>query len=134
MNEPCEPAIEGALGRAGEGVVSACGAEPARAATTTEEVRVRVGTALAVLELAGQLLEELPPPEAAFPFGDRALYRYLQAAETARGWLVGHEACNSLNDPGPGSVLGDGQRIYRWCEEKTERHFLSAFQDWSESR
>jgi len=114
--------------------VSACGAEPASAATTAEEARVRVGTALAVLELAGQLLEELPPPEAAFPLGDRALYRYLQAAETARGWLVGHEAGKSLDDPGPSSALGDGQRIYRWSEEEAERHFLSAFQDWSESR
>jgi hypothetical protein len=113
--------------------VSACEAGSAPAATTIEEARVRAGTALAVLELAGQLLEELPPPETALALGDRELYRYLQAAETARGWLVGHEAGDSLDRPGPGSALGDGQRIYDWSEEETERHFLSAFQDWSET-
>ncbi|HUP43656.1 MAG TPA: hypothetical protein VM599_10660 [Thermoanaerobaculia bacterium] len=113
--------------------MSACEAGSAPAATTAEEARVRVGTALAVLELAGQLLEVLPPPEAALALGDRALYRYLQAAETARGWLVGHEAGDSLDRPGPSSALGDGQRIYEWTEKETERHFLSALQDWSET-
>ncbi|HUP41843.1 MAG TPA: hypothetical protein VM599_01395 [Thermoanaerobaculia bacterium] len=113
--------------------MSACEAGAARAAFTAEGARVRAGTALAVLELAGQLLEELPPPEAALALGDRELYRYLQAAETTRGWLVGHEAGDSLDLPGPSSALGDGQRIYEWSEEETERHFLSALQDWSET-
>lgn len=99
---------------------------------SAEQARVRVGTALAVIELAAQVLEELPPPETALPLGDRALYRNLQAAETARGWLVGHEAGDSLEQPGPSSALGDGQRIYEWSEEETERHFQSALDDWSE--
>lgn len=67
------------------------------------------------------------------PLGDRELYRYLQAAETARGWLVGHEVGDTLERPGRGSALGDGQRIFEWTEEETERHFQSAFDDWSES-
>ena len=108
-------------------------AGPVKPPPTAEEARVRVGTALAVIELAAQVLEELPPPEVAFPLGDRALYRYLQAAETARGWLVGHEVCDSLERLGRESALGDGERIYGWSEEETERHFLGAFQDWSES-
>jgi hypothetical protein len=87
-----------------------------------------------VIELAAQLIDELPPPEAAFPLGDRALLRYLQAAETARGWLVGHEAGDSLEHPGRGSALGDGQRIYGWTDEETERHYQSGYEDWSEGR
>jgi hypothetical protein len=113
--------------------VSACEARAARAALTAEEARVRVGTALAVIELAAQVLHELAPPEVALRLDDRALYRYLQAAETARGWLVGHEAGDSLEQPGSSSALGDGLRIYEWSEEETEKHFLSAFQDWSEN-
>jgi len=114
--------------------MSACGAQPAKEAYSAEEARVRVGTALAVIELAAQVLEELPPPETALPLGDRALYRYLQAAETARGWLVGHEVDDSLEHPGHGSALGDGQRIFGWPEEETERHYQSAYADWSENR
>lgn len=101
---------------------------------TAEEARVQVGTALAVIELAGQILDGLPPPEAAFPLEDRTLYRYLQAAETARGWLVGHEANAGLDHPTPGSALGDGQRIYEWSDEETERHFRTALEDWEEQR
>jgi hypothetical protein len=112
--------------------VSACEAGPVRAALTAEEARVRVGTALSVIEVAAQVLDELPPPEAAFPLGDRDLYRYLQAAETARVWLIGHEAGDCLERPGRDSALGDGQRIYEWSEEEAERHFLSALDDWSE--
>jgi hypothetical protein len=112
--------------------MSACEVRPARATTTAEEARVRVGTALAVIELAAQVLHELPQPEAAFSLGERALYRYLQAAETARGWLLGHEAGDSLEQPGRDSSLGDGQRIYKWSAEETDRHFLSALADWSE--
>jgi hypothetical protein len=99
---------------------------------TAEEARIRVGTALAVIELAAQVLDELPLPEVAFRLDDRELYRYLQAGETARGWLVGHEECDSLERPGRGCALGDGQRIYEWNGEEAERHFLSAFSDWSE--
>jgi hypothetical protein len=99
---------------------------------TAEEARVRVGTALAVIELAAQVLDELPLPEVAFRLDDRELYRYLQAAETARGWLVGHGAGESVDHPGASSALGDGERIYAWSEEETERHFQSALEDWSE--
>lgn len=114
--------------------MSACETGPARAALMAEEARVRVGTALAVLELAGQILEELPSPEAAFPLEDRALFRFLQAAETARGWLVGLEAGDSLDYPGRHSALGDGQRIYRWDDEETERHYQTALEVWREGR
>lgn len=112
--------------------MSACEAGPARPGFTVEEARTRVGTALALLELAAQVLEELPPPEAAFPLGDRELYRYLQAAETAEAWLVGLDPGDSLDHPGPASALGDGRRIYEWDDEETERHFESAVRDWSE--
>lgn len=112
--------------------MSPCEAGPARVVLSAEEVRARVGTALYVIELAAQVLEELPPPEAALPLGDRALYRCLQAAETARGWLVGHEAGDSVERPGGGSALGDGWRIYRWADEETARHFRNALEDWRE--
>jgi hypothetical protein len=103
-----------------------------RLVTSAEEARVRVGTALAVIELAAQVLEELPPPEIAFRLEDRQLYRYLQAAETAACWLVGQEAGDSPDHPGCSSALGDGRRIYEWSEEEAERHFQSAFRDWSD--
>jgi hypothetical protein len=99
---------------------------------SAEEARIRVGTALAVIELAAQVLAELPPVDAALRLGDRTLFRYLQAAETAACWLVGQEAGDSLERPGRSSALGDGQRIYEWSEEETERHFQSALDDWSE--
>jgi len=99
---------------------------------SAEEARIRAGTALALIELAAQVLHELPPVDVAFPLGDRTLYRYLQAAETASCWLVGQEAGDSVERPGPSSALGDGQRIYEWSEEETERHFQSALKDWSE--
>lgn len=54
---------------------------------------------------------DLPPPETALPSGDRELFRYLQAAETARGWLVGHDPGDSVERPGRDSALGYGQRI-----------------------
>jgi hypothetical protein len=112
--------------------MSACGAGHAMPTFTAEEARVRVGTALALLELAAQVFEELPPLEVAFRLGDRELYRYLQAAETAESWLVGLDPDDSVDHPGAGSALGDGQRIYRWSEEETERHFENALRDWSE--
>lgn len=102
------------------------------AIVSAEEARVQVGTALALLELAAQVLEEVPRPEAAFAPGDRALYRYLKAAEAARSWLVGHELEDSVDRPARGSALGDGQRIYESSEEETEQDFLAAARDWSE--
>jgi hypothetical protein len=112
--------------------MSGCGAGPAVPTFTTEDARIRVGTALALLELAAQVLEGVPPPETALPLGDRELYRYLQAAETARSWLVGHEADATVERPARGSALGDGQRIYDWSEDETARHFENAIRDWSE--
>jgi hypothetical protein len=105
-------------------------AGPAKPVCSAEEARVRVGTALAVIEVAAQILHELPPVDVAFRLGDRTLYRYLQAAETASCWLVGQEAGDSVERPGPSSAFGDGQRIYEWSEEETERHFQSALNDW----
>lgn len=107
-------------------------APPAAPTFTTEEARIRVGTALALIELAAQVLEEVPPPETAFSLGDRELFRYLQAAETARSSLVGHELGDSVDSPGRESALGGGQRIYAWDDEETERHFVEAMRDWSE--
>lgn len=99
---------------------------------TAEEARVRVGTAIGLLEVAAQVLEKVPRPEVALPLGDRALYRSLQAGEAAQAWLVGHEAGASVDNPSRGSALGDGRRIYEWSEEETEKHFQSALRDWSE--
>jgi hypothetical protein len=112
--------------------MSACEVESEMPNLSTEDARIRVGTALALLELAAQVFEELPPLEVAFRLGDRELYRYLQAAETAESWLVGLDPDDSVDHPGAGSALGDGQRIYRWSEEETERHFENALRDWSE--
>lgn len=114
--------------------MSGCGTRPALPTFTTEDARIRVGTALALLELAAQVLEEVPAPETAFPLGDRDLYRYLQAAETAKGWLVGQEAGDSVDRPGPSSALGDGQRIFEWSEEEAERRFENALRNRSERR
>lgn len=108
-----------------------CDADRTESRSAAEDARVRVGTALSLLELAAQVLEKVPPPETAFPLGDRDLYRYLQAAESARSWLVGHEAGASVDTPTRGSALGDGKRIYAWNEEETERHFLDAIHNWS---
>lgn len=104
----------------------------AAAIVSAEEARVRVGTALALLELAAQVFEEVPRPEAAFAPGDRVLYRYLKAAEAARSWLVGHEIGDCVDHPARGSALGDGQRIYEWNDEELEEDFLAAVRDWSE--
>ncbi len=99
---------------------------------TAEEARFRVATSLALLELAAQVLDHAPSPETALAVGDRELYRYLQAAEAARSWLVGHEIGNSVECPAVGSALGDGITIYAWDEEETARHFAAALRDWSE--
>ena len=99
---------------------------------TANEARVQVGTALAVIELAAQVLDKVPAPETALASGDRELFRYLQAAETARGWLVGHVVGDGVDRPARGSALGDGQRIYDWSDGETERHFQSALEDWRE--
>jgi hypothetical protein len=112
--------------------MSPCDAPPVTPSFTAEEARIRVGTALSLLELAAQVLDELPPPETAFPPGDRQLHRYLAAAEAAKCWLVGHEVGDSVDRPGRPSALGDGQRTYEWSEEEAERHFREAMQDWSE--
>lgn len=112
--------------------MSACEAGAARPGFTAEDARIRVGTALALLELAAQVLDELPPIEMAFRLGDRELYRYLQAAETAEAWLVGLDPGDSVDHPGPASSLGDGRRIYEWDDEETERHYQSAARDWSD--
>lgn len=108
-----------------------CRAGSATPRTAAEDARVRIGTALSLLELAAQVLESVPSPETAFREGDRDLYRYLHAAETARAWLVGHQAGASVDRPGRGSALGDGKRIYDWNQVETERHFLAAVRDWS---
>lgn len=107
-------------------------AGPTMPTLTAEEARIRVGTALSLLELAAQVLEEVPPPETALPLGDRELFRYLQAAETAESWLVGREEGDSVDHPGRDSALGDGRRIYYWSEDETDRHFESAERDWRE--
>jgi hypothetical protein len=112
--------------------MSPCESGPATPTFTAEDARIRAGTALALLELAAQVLVKVPPPETAFPLGDRELYRYLLAAETAQSWLVGHEVGDSVDRPRRDSALGDGQRIYHWSEEETERHFVEAMRDWSE--
>lgn len=112
--------------------MNGCDLEPGVAAMSAEEARLRVGTALSLIELAAQVLEHLAPPEVAFPLGDRELFRYLQAAEAAASWLVGHEAADNLERPARGSALGDGKRIYEWGDEETEQHFLAAIRDWSE--
>ncbi len=112
--------------------MTGCDLELERPIRTAEDARTRVGVALSLLELAAQVLEHVPPPETAFPLGDRELYRYLQAAEAARAWLVGHEAGDGVETPARGSALGDGTRIYTWEEAETERHFAAAIRDWSE--
>jgi len=112
--------------------MNACGVDPVGSATTAEEARTRVGTALALLELAAQVLEDVPAPETAFPRGDRELYRYLQAAASARIWLVGRDAGDGVEQPAPGSALGAGTKTYGWDPEETERNFLAAIRDWSE--
>jgi len=112
--------------------MSLCEAGTAGPTVTSEDARIRVGTALALLELAGQILEKAPPPESALPLGDRRLYRYLQAAETARWWLVGQEPGDCVDRPSRESALGGGQRIYRWSDEEAERHFETSLSEWSE--
>ena len=108
--------------------------QPLKPIRTAHDAQVQVGTALALIELASQVLDKVPAPETAFRSGDRELFRYLQAAETARGWLVGHEAGDSVDRPGPSSALGDGHRIFDWSDEETEHHFQNALEDWRESR
>jgi hypothetical protein len=99
---------------------------------TAEAVRIRVALALGLVELAAQVLEELPSPEPALAAGERDLFRYLEAGESAHGWLVGLEEGASVDHPAPGSALGDGLRILRWSDEETERHFVAALRAWSE--
>lgn len=94
-----------------------------------KDARTRLGTALALLELAAQILEKLPPPDAAVEAGDPELFRCLQSAETALGWLVGQGEGDSLAVPGPSSALGDGRRIFDWTDEESLRHFQAALQD-----
>jgi hypothetical protein len=99
-----------------------CDLELERPVRTAEEARTRVGITLSLLELAAQVLEKVPPPETALPVGDRELFRYLQAAEAARVWLVGHEEGDAV----------DRTRTYAWDGEETERHFLAALRDGSQ--
>ncbi len=112
--------------------VDACDAWLAKPVKTAEDARMRVGVALSLLEVVAEVLEKVPPPEMALPLGDRELFRYLQAAEAARCWLVGHEEGDRADRPARGSALGDGTRIYAWDEAETERHFAAAVRDWSE--
>lgn len=97
--------------------------------TSIAETRTRVGTALSLLELAAQVLEGLPGPETAIEAGDPELFRYLQAAATARGWLIGQGEEDSLECPGGSSAFGDSLRIFGWTEEETARHFRAAVED-----
>ncbi|MFP3942076.1 MAG: hypothetical protein ACLF0P_17415 [Thermoanaerobaculia bacterium] len=101
---------------------------------SAEEARIRVGTALALIELAAQVLEELPPPEAALRLGDRELYRYLHAGEAASHALVGRRADETLERPAAGSALGEGLRIYEWSEGETGREFARALRGWKAGR
>jgi len=112
--------------------MSRCRAGRRRRRPAAEAVRIRVSLALGLVELAAQVLEELPSPEAALAAGERDLFRYLQAGESARGWLVGHEEGASVDRPAPESALGDGLRVLRWSDEETERHFVAALRAWSE--
>lgn len=106
--------------------------KPDRAFLSAEDARIRVGTALALIELAAEVLEELPPPEAALRLADRELYRYLHAGCRAKAWLIGQEAGDILERPGPGSALGEGESIYQWTDEETECAFEAAVRAWSE--
>lgn len=117
----------------GRGTPSRNGGGSGGAACTAQEARTRLGTALALLEVAAQALELLPPPEAALEAGDRELFRYLQAAETALGWVVGQGEGDCLDAPGPESALGDGQRIFDWTDEESLRHFQAALEDLGEA-
>ncbi len=108
---------------------SRSGPEPLRPVETAEDAQVRVGTALALLELAAQVLEHVPPPKTALDLGDREFFRYLQAAEAARAWLVGQEEGAGVERPAPGSVLGDAPKVYAWDEAETEQHFTAALRD-----
>ncbi|MFP3941627.1 MAG: hypothetical protein ACLF0P_15120, partial [Thermoanaerobaculia bacterium] len=103
-----------------------------RAFLSAEDARIRVGTALALLELAAEVFAELPPPEAALRLGDRELYRYLHAGQRANAWLVGQEPGDALERPNPGSALGEGESIYQWTEAEVERAFTAAVRAWSE--
>lgn len=111
--------------------MSPCEAGSATPKTAAEDARTRVGTALSLLELAAEILESVPPPETAFPAGDRDLYRYLRAAAAAKARLVGEEAGDGVDRPARGSALGDGKRIYEWSAEESERHFLEGIHGWS---
>lgn len=104
-----------------------CGRTPPPGGIT--EARTHLGTALALLELAAQVLEKLPAPQAGLDAGDPQLFRYLQAAETTLGWLVGQGEEDSLAAPGPASALGDGRRIFDWTDEESLRHFQAALDD-----
>ena len=61
--------------------MSVCRAPSVAPQSDAEQARIRVGMALSLLELAAQVLDSLRPPEVAFPFRDRELYRYLQALQ-----------------------------------------------------
>jgi hypothetical protein len=112
--------------------MSDCEGAPRCPVRTAEDARAAVGTALALLDVVAEVLDKVPAPEAAFPQGDRELYRYLQAGEAARSWIVGHGIGDSVDCPAVGSALGDGLRIYGWDEAETERRFAAAIRDWSE--
>lgn len=112
--------------------MTACDVDLERPVVTADDARIRVGIALSLLELAAEVLEKVPPPETAFRAGDRELYQYLEAAEAARSWLVGHGVEDGVDHPARGSALGDGTRIYTWDEAETARHFAAALRDWSE--
>lgn len=93
------------------------------------EARSHLATAVALVEVAARMLEKLPAPGAAVEAEDPELFRYLQSAETALGWLVGHGERETLETPGPSSALGDGRRIFDWTSEEALRHFQAALED-----
>lgn len=96
---------------------------------TVEGARVQVRTAITILELAAEALSKIPVPEVALRLGHRELFRYYQTAETMMGWLVGHGATATVEEPEPASALGDGRRICSWTPCELDRHYFAALED-----
>ncbi len=109
---------------------AACDAWMERPVRAAEDARTRVGVALSLVELAAQVLENVPPPDLAFRQGDPELFRWLHAAGAMRLRLVGREEDDSLDAPGRESALGDGVRIFEWSEEEAGRRFRKALGAW----
>lgn len=84
---------------------------------------------MTILELAAGALSKIPAPEAALRLRNRELLRYCRAAGTMSGWLVGHSATASAEEPEPGSALGKDRRISRWTQAELDRNFFAALED-----